>query len=81
MYETFREIVTERFKDYLPRQYRRAEVAVYPIKKINCILDDLREGQGPPVSLKKRREMQCQCRCGPGWKKAAGTLMRLLTAG
>ena len=41
MYETFREIVTERFKEYLPKQYKKMEVAVEPIKKVNCILDGL----------------------------------------
>ncbi len=40
-YEMFMEVVTEKFKNYLPQDYQDMEVRVEPVKKVNCILDGI----------------------------------------
>ena len=38
-YEIFKEVVVEKFKDYLPKEYQRMELSVRPIDKVNVTLD------------------------------------------
>lgn len=40
-YEGFKKILPERIKEYLPEQYKEAEVEVNQIMKVNCTLDAL----------------------------------------
>lgn len=48
-YEMFKEVVTEKFKDYLPQEYRKMSVQVCQVKKVNTTLDGInlfdREGK------------------------------------
>lgn len=40
-YEIFKEVVAEKFKDYLPEKYRDMELLVHPVEKVNRTLDGL----------------------------------------
>lgn len=40
-YEIFKEVVAEKFKDYLPEEYRDMELLVHPVEKVNRTLDGL----------------------------------------
>ena len=40
-YEIFREVVAEKFKDFLPKEYEGLDVIVNPTKKVNQELDGL----------------------------------------
>lgn len=48
-YEIFREVVTEKFKDYLPQEYQKMSLQVCQVKKVNTTLDGIylfdREGK------------------------------------
>ena len=40
-YEIFREVVAEKFKDFLPKEYEGLDVIVNPTRKVNQELDGL----------------------------------------
>ena len=40
-YEIFKEVVSDKFMDYLPEQYRDMELVVNPVNKVNCTLDGI----------------------------------------
>lgn len=40
-YEIFREVVTEKFKDYLPQEYQKMSLQVCQAKKVNTTLDGI----------------------------------------
>lgn len=40
-YENFKEIVMEKFMDYMPEKCRGMELAIIPVKKVNVVLDGL----------------------------------------
>lgn len=40
-YEIFKEVVTERFKDYLSKKYQDMDMLVNPVEKVNCTLDSI----------------------------------------
>lgn len=40
-YEIFKEVVTERFKDYLSQKYQDMDMLVNPVEKVNCTLDSI----------------------------------------
>ena len=40
-YENFKEIVMEKFMDYMPENYRGMELAIIPVNKANVMLDGL----------------------------------------
>lgn len=40
-YENFKEIVMEKFMDYMPEKYRGMELAIIPVNKANVMLDGL----------------------------------------
>ncbi len=40
-YEIFKAVLKEKFKSYLPEEYRDAEIKIHPAQKINCTLDGL----------------------------------------
>ena len=40
-YEMFKEVVIEKFKDYLPEAYRSMDMQVNPVEKINHTLDGI----------------------------------------
>lgn len=40
-YEIFKEVVTEKFKDYLPHQYQDMDMLVNPVQKVNRTLDGI----------------------------------------
>ncbi len=40
-YEIFKEVVTEKFKDYLPPKYQNMDMTVAPVQKVNRTLDGI----------------------------------------
>ena len=40
-YEIFKEVVKEKFLDYMPEKYKGMEVVTAPVEKVNMILDGL----------------------------------------
>lgn len=40
-YEIFKEVVVEKFKDYLPEEYKDLEMRVVPVNKVNRVVDGL----------------------------------------
>lgn len=38
-YEIFKEVVAEKFMDYLPEQYHDMKVDVHPVEKVNVTMD------------------------------------------
>lgn len=40
-YEIFKEVVAEKFMDYMPEKYRQMEVRVNPVNKVNVVYDGL----------------------------------------
>lgn len=40
-YEIFKEVVVEKFKDYLPKEYQGMELSIYPVEKVNVTLDGI----------------------------------------
>ncbi|WP_310603714.1 hypothetical protein [Anaerosporobacter sp.] len=40
-YEIFKEVVVEKFKDYLPKEYQGMEFSVRPVEKVNVTLDGM----------------------------------------
>ena len=52
-YEIFKEVVIEKFKDYLPEKYQNMTLRVEPVNKVNKVLDGITlvaEGEGRSVS-------------------------------
>lgn len=52
-YETFREVVAEKFMDYMPEQYQGMRLRVEPVNKVNKVLDGITlvgSGAGRSVS-------------------------------
>ncbi|WP_097006549.1 DUF5688 family protein [Lacrimispora amygdalina] len=40
-YDVFKEVVTEKFMDYMPNQYKEMKLMICPIKKVNVTLDGM----------------------------------------
>ena len=40
-YEIFKEVVAEKFMDYMPEQYQGMRLRVEPVNKVNKVLDGL----------------------------------------
>ena len=40
-YEIFKEVVKEKFLDYMPEKYKGMEVVTAPVEKVNMTLDGL----------------------------------------
>ena len=40
-YEIFKEVVAEKFKDYLPQEYQHMEVRLDSVNKVNKVFDSL----------------------------------------
>ena len=40
-YEIFKEVVAEKFMDYLPMEYRGMKLEVRPVEKVNQMMDGL----------------------------------------
>ena len=52
-YEIFKEVVAEKFMDYLPEQYQGMKLRVEPFNKVNKVLDGITlvgDGDGRSVS-------------------------------
>ena len=55
-YEIFKEVVAEKFMDYMPSQYKDMKLEIHPVDKVNVTLDGMNlVGEGDikvtPVSL------------------------------
>ena len=63
-YEIFKEVVAEKFMDYMPEQYQGMRLRVEPVNKVNKVLDGITL-VGTPISTKRlrnRRKKKQYCR-------------------
>ncbi len=65
-YEIFKEVVAEKFKDFLPKEYEGVEVAITQSKKVNHTLDGLTlRGDGikiaPTINVNNMYEQYQEC--------------------
>jgi len=49
-YEIFKEVVKEKFLDYMPEKYKGMEVVTAPVEKVNMTLDGLSLREMLPLS-------------------------------
>ena len=50
-YEIFKEVVAEKFMDYLPAQYQGMKIDVHPVEKVNVTMDAINLlGDGAGIS-------------------------------
>ena len=40
-YEIFKDVVEEKFMDYMPDEFKNAKLAIAPVQKVNVTLDGL----------------------------------------
>ena len=66
-YEIFKEVVAEKFMDYMPEKYRQMEVRVNPVNKVNVVYDGLSlAGENTRVSG-SFHHLQIFGKCRSGW--------------
>ncbi len=86
-YEIFREVVAEKFKDFLPKEYEQIEVIVTQSKKVNHTLDGLTlRGDGvsiaPTIYMNNMYEHYKECEnLDQVIKEAAETMQEAMSEG
>ena len=86
-YEIFREVVAEKFKDFLPKEYEELDVIVNPTKKVNQELDGLTlRGDGvrvaPTIYINSMYEQYKECEnLDQVIREAAGTMEQAMVEG
>ena len=73
-YEIFKEVVKEKFMDYMPEKFKGMELVAEPVEKVNVTLDGIilrEEGRNisPTIYINdmyKKYHPRCGFRSGPG---------------